>query len=341
MFSRPLSNSLEQVSKLEPPGPSEVRWATSYSSFDVRDAGLAGSAHFFELHRHPELSKTKSPLCLRHPYPPGGRRVPLAWDGALPFCVRRGRDRKAGILRRTDSLDMKTAIERYLRSGLLIYLASLPAYAEEGNFDPELDANFKVNQLIRLNFQAKDERDAGSPAQASIGPGVQFYLKPLVRLKRVTLFDLDDAKSRFLVLEAGYRYVATPDEPATNRMLVSATFNYPLAPGLLIQDRNRADLDWKNGEFTWRYRNRFWVQQAISIHSFHLIPYVAVEPYYVEQYHKWSTTAFYAGSLIPVGKHVQFNTYYENENNTGKAPNKPVRTFGLALGLYFSRKQAL
>ena len=236
---------------------------------------------------------------------------------------------------------MNLVFEKYIKLVLLISSACLPAYAEEGNFDPELDGNFKVNQQIRLNFQAKDERDAGNPAQASIGPGIQFYVKPLVRLKRITAFDLDDAKSRFLVLEAGYSYVAAPNEPTTNRMIVSTTSNFPLPSGLLIQDRNRADLDWKSGKFLWRYRNRFTVQRTFSIRSFHLIPYAAVEPYYVEQYHKWSTTAVYAGSLIPVGKHVQFDTYYENENNTGKTPNKPVRTFGLALRLYFSRKKAL
>ncbi len=224
---------------------------------------------------------------------------------------------------------------------MLIYSASLSAYAEEGNFDPELDGSFKVHQLIRLNFQAKDERDAGNPAQASIGPGIQLYLKPLVRLKHITAFDLDDAKSRFLVLEAGYRYVAAPNEPTTNRTIVSATLNFPLPSGLLIQDRNRADLDWKSGKFYWRYRNRLMLQRTFSIHSFHLTPYAAVEPYYVEQYHKWSTTALYAGSLIPVGNHVQFDTYYENENNTGKATNKPVRTLGLALRLYFWREKAL
>jgi len=29
-------------------------------------------------------------------------------------------------------------------------------------------------------------------------------------------------------------------------------------------------------------------------------------------------------------KHVEFNTYYEHENNTGKHPNKPENAVGLA-----------
>jgi hypothetical protein len=51
--------------------------------------------------------------------------------------------------------------------------------------------------------EAKNDRDGGDPTQFTIGPSVQFYLKPLINLKRVKTFDLDDSKSRALVLEAG------------------------------------------------------------------------------------------------------------------------------------------
>jgi len=40
--------------------------------------------------------------------------------------------------------------------------------------------------------------------------------------------------------------------------------------------------------------------------------------------------------LFPVGKHFEFNTYYEHENDTGKHPNKQQNYIGLALYLYFS-----
>jgi hypothetical protein len=158
----------------------------------------------------------------------------------------------------------------------------------------------------------------------------------LLRLKKVTAFDLNDAKSRFLVLEVGYRYLAAPNTPPDNRMIPVITFNFPLKAGFHLSDRNRADLDWKDGEFTWRYRNKLTVERTFSIYSYHLIPYIAAEPYYVSQYGKWSTTSLFAGCLFPVGKHFEFNTYYEHENNTGKHPDNPVNQVGLALYLYFS-----
>jgi hypothetical protein len=39
---------------------------------------------------------------------------------------------------------------------------------------------------------------------------------------------------------------------------------------------------------------------------------------------------------FPVGKHVEFNTYFEHDNNTGKHPNQQVISAGLALYLFFS-----
>jgi len=218
----------------------------------------------------------------------------------------------------------------------LASLAWLPARAQETQFLPEVDAHLTLNSMFRTYVEAKDDRDGGDPTQFAIGPSIQLYLKPLLKLKKVTAFDLNDAKSRFLVLETGYRYITAPDAPPENRMLTAVTFNFPLNAGFLVTDRNRADLDWKNGIFTWRYRNKLTMERTFAIHSYHFIPYVAAEPFYESQYNKWSTTSLYAGCLFPVGKHIEFNSYYEHDNNTGKHPNQQVNSAGLALYLYFS-----
>jgi hypothetical protein len=156
----------------------------------------------------------------------------------------------------------------------------------------------------------------------------------LLKLQDITSFDLDDAKSRPLVLSIGYRYVPSPNKPAVNRMAV-VTFHFPMVGQTLISDRNRADLDWSNGGFTWCYRNRLTLERRFTFHSYHPAPYVSAEAFYESQYGKWSTTALYAGCLFPVSKHVQFDLYYEHENNTGKSPNGQVNALGLALNLYF------
>jgi hypothetical protein len=85
----------------------------------------------------------------------------------------------------------------------LFCLACLPARAQESQFFPEVDAHLTLNSTFRVFLQAKDDREGGDPHQFAIGPSLQIYVKPLIKLKKVTTFDLDDSKSRFLVLETG------------------------------------------------------------------------------------------------------------------------------------------
>lgn len=223
----------------------------------------------------------------------------------------------------------------WLALALLVPILQLRAVAQVDQLEPEIDGYYKITPAVRFFFQAQGTREGGDPTQAEIGPSFEFYLKPLVKLKRITVFDLDEAKSRPLVFSIGYRYLPTPDSPATNRMVPVVTFHFPLLIGVLLTDRNRADLDWKNGSFTWRYRNRLQIERRLSIHSYHPAPYASVEPYYESQYGKWSDTALSIGCLFPIGKRVEFDPYYEHQNSTGKKPNQQIDQLGLKLSLFF------
>ena len=223
---------------------------------------------------------------------------------------------------------------------LLAFLVLLPcaranAQTSATEFFPEIDTNIKLNSSVQIVFQVKDTREGGDPTQAEFGPSIEFYLKPLIRLKNITAFDLDDAKSRPILVAVGYRYLASPDKAGVNRIEPVVTFHLPTKGRLLITDRNRADLDWSNGNFTWRYRNRVTIERRITIRSYHPAPYVSAEFFYESRFNKWSTTALYAGCLFGLGKHAQLNPYYEHENNTGNRPNQQVKAGGLILDLFF------
>jgi hypothetical protein len=215
-------------------------------------------------------------------------------------------------------------------------IACALCYAQDTQFLPEIDTHVTLNSEVRLLVQAKDDREGGDPQQFAFGPSIQFYFKPLLKLKHVTLFNLDDAKKRSLVFETGYRIITAPNTSATNRLLGSVTFHLPIMARVLLSDRNRADLDWQNGVFTWRYRNKLMAERTVSISDYHFIPYLAAEPFYEGKYSKWSTTDLYAGCQFPVGTIVQFDLYYQHENNTGKRPNRQNNFIGLKLNLYFS-----
>lgn len=215
---------------------------------------------------------------------------------------------------------------------ILVLLSREAANGQTLQFLPEIDLDHKLNPKVRFVFQAKETREAGDPTQAEIGPSVEFNIKPLISLKSISIFDLEN---RFAVFSIGYRYLPSPDKPTVNRMLPIATFNLPLKGGMVIADRNRGDLDWSNGDFTWRYRNRLSLERGFKIHTYQLKPYARAEFFYESKYKKWGTTALSAGCSLPVGKRVQFDPYYRHQNNTGPTPNQQLNQLGLIVSLYF------
>ena len=82
---------------------------------------------------------------------------------------------------------------------VLLCFACRPTRAQDPQFLPEVDVHLKLNSSFRAYLEAKDDRDGGDPHQFGIGPSIQLYLKPLIKLKEVTKFDLDDTKSRFWI----------------------------------------------------------------------------------------------------------------------------------------------
>ena len=70
------------------------------------------------------------------------------------------------------------------------------------------------------------------------------------------MFELDQSKSRLVMLRAGYRYMPSTNGATEHRGLLEATASYPLVRGVLLSDRNRVDFRFIDGEFAWRYRNR-------------------------------------------------------------------------------------
>jgi len=209
------------------------------------------------------------------------------------------------------------------------------AHAQTTQFLPEIDTYVKLAPEVRFTFQVKGTREGGDPTQAEIGPSLDFFLKPWLKLQNVTAFDLDDAKKRPLVFSVGYRALPSPNAPFENRMELAATPHLPLSVTMLMYDRNRIELDWQSGKFTWRYRNLLAVEKTFAIRSYHPRAYAKVEEFYESQYQKWSTTALYAGGTFPIGQHVELSPYYEHQNNTGKKPNQQLNQVGLILNLYF------
>lgn len=218
---------------------------------------------------------------------------------------------------------------------VLLVLFSPPAQAQTYQTWPEIDTYVNLNQTLRLYFIATRTKENRKGTDAEIGPNLDFFFKPLFKANKGVIFQPDPSKSRPLLLRLGYRYLPSTTGPTEHRGVLEATGRYPLKSGFLFSDRNRADLRFINGEFSWRYRNRLTVERTVSILSYHFSPYVRGEVYWDSNYGKWSRTSETVGAAFPIRKHAEIEPYYEHQNDTSKSPNRQINAMGLALNLYF------
>jgi hypothetical protein len=225
---------------------------------------------------------------------------------------------------------------RKVALALGLVCACSPAFAQTSEFLPEIDLYSRVHHAMRFQFQASQTREANEPVQASFGPSVDFNAPPLRILADIAKHDLDETKKRVIVSAIGYRYLPEANGgAATNRLESDTTLRAPATRKVLLSDRNRFEFDWKSHGFTWEYRNRIRGEGPVKVGSYHLTPYASVEAYYESEYGKFADTAVEVGCLFPIKKHVQIDTYYQHQNETGKHPNDQLNQLGLTLNLYF------
>jgi hypothetical protein len=232
---------------------------------------------------------------------------------------------------------LKRRFARVAKAGALFAFLSVTMAAQNQSLQawPEIDGYLRLNSSFRVSFFAATTKEDRQGTSAEMGPNIDFFLKPLVKLKRITVFQLDQAKDRPLMLRLGYRYMPSTNGPTEHRGLVEATARYPLVRGVLLSDRNRVDFRDIAGEFSWRYRNRLAAERTLAINDYHFTPYIRGEAYYDSRFQKWSKTAETFGIVFPIKKRFEIEPYYEHQNDTGTAPNQQVNAFGFVWSLYF------
>jgi len=134
---------------------------------------------------------------------------------------------------------------------LLLPSAAVRAQTSMTAFLPEVNSHFRLSANVRLVFDAKGYIEDGDLNQAQVGPSLQLNFRPLEKLKRITVFDMDDMKPMPVVFMIGYRHLPSSVQPAIQRLQPIIMFHIPFPGTILLSDRNRGDLDWSNGSFHW------------------------------------------------------------------------------------------
>jgi hypothetical protein len=219
-----------------------------------------------------------------------------------------------------------------------ILSVATPARAQTEQVWPELSTFVKLNDSMRLYFLATTTREGKNSTEGEFGPNFDFYLK--VRGKKtlgpLRLVRLDESRRQWIMVRVGYHYLpsytgGTPE----SRGIVEATPRFPLPHGVLLESRNRMEFRFIGGEYSWRYRNRLTVDRDFVIGRLRWTPYVRAEVYYDSKSHRWSRTALIAGSVFPLGRHLELEGYYEHQNDTSSSPNRQVNAQGCVVNLYF------
>jgi hypothetical protein len=218
---------------------------------------------------------------------------------------------------------------------IVVMLFAQPARGQSKPLWPELDLYVKINAKVRLLFSAARTNENGEITEADFGASIDYSTKPLLKLTKSRGDHQDTSKSQLLTFRAGYHFLPSRQGPAETRIALDGTARLPLNAGLVASGRQRAELRFISGQFSWRYRNRPGIERNFAIRSYDITPYAQAEFYYDGAYHKWSRTALIVGCVFPIRKRSEIETYFEHQNRTETSPNKRLNAIGIQLNYYF------
>ncbi len=205
-------------------------------------------------------------------------------------------------------------------------------------FWPKLTAAVEVGPKTRIQFwgQRQDGEDFDFN-EWKVGALISYRMKQIGKPHRR---DIDEENEHNLVFGAGYEYLQTDQNDQTereHRIILQSTPRYLHGTGLLLQDRNRVELRWVNGNFSARYRNKLTVQRGIKVDKVRFTPYASGELFYDGNHHSWNQNQYAFGVQLPYKKRLMLDTYYLRQNCTSCSQD-PLNVFGVTLNLYFRRR---
>ncbi|MBP2647893.1 MAG: hypothetical protein H6Q77_1517 [Gemmatimonadetes bacterium] len=166
------------------------------------------------------------------------------------------------------------------------------------------------------------------------GAGISYQWKHVSRLSH--FINIDSDKESRLVVGAGYEYLWTEQEGAAttaeDRVVLTATPRYRPHTRWLLEDRNRVEWRWVDGDYSTRYRNRLTIERDVRVHDFRFSPYVSAEAFYDFSRGSWDEQQYAVGVAWPYRRIFMVQTYYLFQHCTCTPDD--VNVFGVTLNLY-------
>lgn len=220
--------------------------------------------------------------------------------------------------------------------------APTPARAQEAEtveqFWPEANAYVRLNESQRLWFLLAPVRERNEGlSEIQVGAHWEIGLSPpLHPAQRGELYDTD--RLRYLRFRAGFRYATSFEESNDYeewRGILELTPRARLPGDIVAAFRNRGDFRWINGDFSWRYRPRLWLEREFGISTkISLVPYGSAEIFYDSRYDAWTRTRYQFGVAVPVSKAFAPEVYVAHQRDE-EPTLKYTNALGLVLGFFF------
>jgi hypothetical protein len=248
------------------------------------------------------------------------------------------RDFERGDRRSRPGPRLRRALPAAAAATLFLVLLAPGAAAETpetaGAFWPTIDLHAQLRSNIRLLAFGELKKDQDVPyQQADFGAGIAYQWK---RFSRPHLLNIDPDKEHFLVAGIGYEHLRTfqpGSDSFENRLVVAATPRVRPVRALLLEDRNRIEFRWVDGDYSTRYRNRLTAEVDLSPGGAHLSPYASAEFFYDITDGAWKQQQYTAGLQWPYRRLLKVATYYLRQN-CGSCSPEHLNVFGLTLTLF-------
>jgi len=121
-----------------------------------------------------------------------------------------------------------------------------------------------------------------------------------------------------------YRWIANQTRPdhhtQESRPQVDVILRIPLLWRFDINDRNRFEFRWIDGQPSQRYRNRMLLEHPLALAKKRFTPFAGVEWFYDTRYHAWNRTRYSAGVHLPITPHIEISPYYVRQNDSLAVP---------------------
>jgi len=188
---------------------------------------------------------------------------------------------------------------------VLLILSPLPIQAQtKYQFWTEADVYAWLTRNLRLLGMVQTIRDQyNGELDLFAGGFVDVGLKPILR-ERLDQIDWDATPMDYLRLRFGAAYLTPVNlEGASHelRLIADLTPRFRTVENILIAVRNRTEFRFVDGEYSFRYRPRLWIERSLfDVAGMTVTPYISVEAFYDSRMSAFTRQLSLIGSAVAI-----------------------------------------